>query len=82
MEARNHALMKTFSDAQFQVYKKTIENPEFYKSLMKKFILQGLIKLFERRVKVICLEKDVHLIEAISKDCIREFKELVKKEMN
>jgi V-type H+-transporting ATPase subunit E len=38
MEARNQAMMKVFSEAQYMVFRKIRDDPTFYKELLVKLI--------------------------------------------
>merc|ERR1712048_740946 len=45
-----------------------------HKELLKKLLLQGLIKLMEANIMISCRECDVDLIEEIKGDAISEYK--------
>ena len=55
------------------------ENEE-YREVLKKLIMQGLIKLLEKKVLIKCREKDVDLINGIIEEVKEEFIELMQKE--
>eukprot|EP00828_Plagiopyla_frontata_P014849 TRINITY_DN1934_c0_g1_i1.p1 TRINITY_DN1934_c0_g1~~TRINITY_DN1934_c0_g1_i1.p1 ORF type:complete len:256 (-),score=72.84 TRINITY_DN1934_c0_g1_i1:85-852(-) len=82
MEARDKAMLKCFGEAQYHVLQLIASQKDKYKLLLKQLILQGLVKLMENYVFIRCLQKDIPLIESILKECIKEFKELMKKELN
>ncbi|KAM3140828.1 hypothetical protein pb186bvf_007055 [Paramecium bursaria] len=53
-----------------------------YKVLLKKLIIQGMIKLLEARVELKCLEKDLNLVKHVLQECQNEFVEIIKRETN
>jgi V-type H+-transporting ATPase subunit E len=78
MQARNQALMKVFSDTQYQVYKMISDDPHFYKQLLQRLIVQGLIKMFEPRVLVRCLERDIDAVKSVIGPAKEEFLEILR----
>ena len=46
-----------------------------HKELLKKLLLQGLIKLMEAKIVIKCREQDVQLIEDIKDDAISEYRQ-------
>ncbi|KRW99882.1 hypothetical protein PPERSA_12558 [Pseudocohnilembus persalinus] len=81
MEARNKAMKKIFSMAQYHIYTKINQDQGYYKNILKKLMLQGLIQLFEKQVRIRCLQKDSKIIESILPEVIKEFKQIVKTEL-
>ncbi|EGR28914.1 vacuolar ATP synthase subunit e, putative [Ichthyophthirius multifiliis] len=83
MEARNRAMMKLFSDAQYSVFTKTKSDVNFYKDLLRKLMVQGFIKLFDEKIVYVrCLQKDKDLCSSIVDQAVSDFQRLVKQEMN
>ena len=91
MEARNRyfniplifrAMMKIFSDAQYQLYKKIRSEPQFYKDLLVKLIAQGLIKIYEKKVKIRCLKKDVKIVQECVPLAKKMFEDLIRLELD
>ena len=52
VQARNKAMMKVFSETQNRVLNRIKNDQGFYRQLLKKLIVQGLVKLMEREVVV------------------------------
>jgi V-type H+-transporting ATPase subunit E len=83
MEARNKyttlslsAIMKTVSVAQHRILADIVSNPAIYKDLIRKLIVEGLIKLFEEIVVIRfcsllsrCLKRDEALVESLLPAC-------------
>ena len=62
----------------------------FYKQLLKLLMVQGLIRLFENKVRIRylssfiirCLERDINLVKEVIGPAKREFLEILKKELD
>jgi hypothetical protein len=70
--------MKIVSVAQHKIIKDIIANQSVYKDLLRKLIVEGLIKLFEEKVVVKycviysrCLKRDEAMVESILLICKR-----------
>lgn len=48
-----------------------------YKSVLTKLIIQGLIKLLETEVNIICRKQDVDLIKSVLKDAAGQFTKMM-----
>ena len=48
-----------------------------YSELLKKLLVQGLIKLIERKVTLRCRESDHEILQAVIDDAVSEYKELM-----
>lgn len=81
MKSRNLASMKVFSDLQYKLFKRIREDHDFYSDLMRKLILQGIIKLFEHKIKIRCLEEDVSLVRKLIPQITDEFKKQAQTEL-
>ena len=49
--------------------------------MLKKLILQGLIKLMEEDVWVKCRKSDLATVQSVVEDCIKDYKAIMKKEV-
>lgn len=79
MQARNKTMLKLFSDAQFSVLKRIQEDKEYYKGLLKNFMVQGFIKLYgEQTVIVRCLKRDVPICKSVIGEAVKVFTALIK----
>lgn len=54
----------------------TTNDRQKYRELLKKLILQGMIKMLEETVEVKCLDKDLDLVRELLPQCQREFSEI------
>jgi len=62
---------------------KRIKNkPEDYKNTMKNLIIEGLIKLLDEHVNVICKKEDVNLVKNLLEPAKEDFLDLLKKNSN
>eukprot|EP00825_Cyclidium_porcatum_P046626 TRINITY_DN7386_c0_g1_i6.p2 TRINITY_DN7386_c0_g1~~TRINITY_DN7386_c0_g1_i6.p2 ORF type:complete len:194 (-),score=47.40 TRINITY_DN7386_c0_g1_i6:122-703(-) len=82
MQARFKATQKIFSIVQLQIQKKISDDKQFYQEILTKLMVQGYIKLLEEKVKIRCLKKDVDVIKKALPQSIKEFKQIMKKELN
>jgi len=80
MAARQDVAMKVKEDAKQQL-KKKLGNKDQYKEILKKQIIQGLIKMMEKEVQIRCKEADLNLVEAVLSDATKDFSALIKKGM-
>ena len=48
-----------------------------HKEVLKKLLIQGLIKLMESKIVVSCREQDVSLIEQVKDEAINEYKNMM-----
>ena len=55
-------------------------NDDQYRKLMKKLIVEGMIKMLEPIIYVRCLSRDTQLVESILSEAKSEFKSLLMKE--
>ena len=51
----------------------TLTNPSAYQELLRKLILQGMIKLLEEKIEVQCLKKDIATVKEVARKCEAEF---------
>lgn len=45
-------------------------------------MVQGFIKLFEEKVKIRCLQKDFEIVQSVIPLAVKEFQQIIKKELN
>ena len=55
-------------------------DPDEYRSLTKQLILQGLIRLIEPKVKIMCLQRDAAMIGELLPEIEREYTEVMQKQ--
>jgi V-type H+-transporting ATPase subunit E len=56
------------------------KDKESYKALLQKLIVQGLMKLQEANVELVCRAEDVNLVSAVLPDSVAEYKKRTKQE--
>jgi V-type H+-transporting ATPase subunit E len=62
-----------FEEARIHLLEKIKNKPEEYKNVMKNLIIQGLIKLLEDEVNIICKKEDYDLVCSIVNQAKEEF---------
>ena len=50
-----------------------LQNQNTYEELLRKLLIQGMIKLLEEKVEVQCLKKDLELVKKVAARCEQEF---------
>ena len=48
-----------------------------YRDLLKNLLVQGLIKLYEKEVKLRCRESDVEVLDSVIGEAVAEYKKLM-----
>ena len=79
--ARNKALIKLLNKTQISLLKKCRSDSNYYSALLKKLILEGLVKMMEPVVIIYCLQRDKVTVQDLLKECEQEFKSITKKEL-
>ena len=81
MNARND-LMKNLVQETLTYLEEEFANPESdeYREVIKKLIMQGLIKLLEPKVLIKCREKDLDMINGLIEEVQNEYAELMQAE--
>jgi len=80
LKARDDGIKKVFEEAHKRLITLT-KDKNAYKHLLKDLIVQGLVKLDEADVSILCREEDKSLVEAVLKDAIQQFKKITNKEI-
>lgn len=68
------------AQAELHLKNKIVSNKDQYKALMKKLIVEGMIKMLEPVILVRCLQRDSSLVESILDEAKNEFQSLVAKD--
>jgi vacuolar-type H+-ATPase subunit E/Vma4 len=76
--ATNKTLLKLLNKTQLMLNDKINKDKGFYKDLMGKLILQGLLKLLEPIVDIRCLPRDKALVESLLEKCASDFSKKLK----
>ena len=69
-----------FEDAKTQLIKKIKNNPEEYRKILKDLLVQGLIRLLDDKVNVLCKKEDYDIVKELIEEAKNEFLEKLKKE--
>ncbi|KYQ92166.1 vacuolar H+-ATPase E subunit [Tieghemostelium lacteum] len=81
LKAREDCIRDVVQEAQKRLT--TIsENKEKYTQILKNLILQGLVKLSEKEVSIVCRKEDIPLVEKVLKDTEHEYKKNTQKSVN
>jgi len=77
MQARDELVQKVKKTAVAKLGSKATADANAYAELLKKLIIQGLIKLNEPRVEVQCREADLPLVRKVLEPAAREYEKLI-----
>ena len=55
-----------------------VQDKEIYEKVLKKLIIQGLIKLLDKDINIICKEKDLETVKSVVDEAKEEFESLMK----
>ena len=69
LNLRNKVLIKLLNKTQITLLKKCRQDNDYYKQLLKKLILQALVKMMEPKITIQCLQRDVILVKEILEEC-------------
>ena len=78
---RNNLLENLKLDTEKKL-RENIKDKNNYGNLMKNLIVQGMIRLLEKKIVIKCKESDVNLIKGLLVDCEKEYKAFLKKSVN
>jgi V-type H+-transporting ATPase subunit E len=65
MKARNDCMNQLLEEARSELAHRSKKNPTQYKKVLEDLIVNGLIKLLEKNVSVLCRACDKHLVEDV-----------------
>jgi len=77
LKSREEAIQKVLEEAHKSLVK--LSKSPAYKDLLKKLIVQGLLKMEEEKVMVVCRQEDVSVVESALADAVAEYKTKSKK---
>lgn len=81
MQSRNNIVMKILDESELYIAQRIEQDKGFYRELLKKLIIQAFIKLFEKKVIIRCLSRDKDFVEELVPECVHEFQDFVRKEL-
>ena len=77
MQKRDELVQKVKQAAIVKLASAATSNPTAYAELLKKLIIQGLIKLNESRVEVQCREVDLPIVRKVLEPAAREYEKMI-----
>jgi V-type H+-transporting ATPase subunit E len=77
MQARDELVQKVKKAAVQKLASHATANQASYAELLKKLVVQGLIKLNESRVEVQCREVDVRIVQKVLEPAAREYERMI-----
>ena len=78
MNVRQDLIQSMLEDAKKRLSK--LSRTSDYKDLLLKLLVQGLLKLQEKNVKVKCRQQDLALVKSISSSAVKEYQKFMKNE--
>jgi V-type H+-transporting ATPase subunit E len=82
LKVKIECVNNVFEETEKSLVERIKSKPEDYKKVMKNLIIQGLIKLLEDNVNIVCRKEDVELIKQVKDQAKSEFLDLLNKESN
>lgn len=80
LKVKIECVNKVFDDAKVALAERIKAKPNDYKSVLKNLVIQGLIKLLEDKVVIVCKKSDVEVIQSILDEAKAEFLDLLKRD--
>lgn len=81
LKAKIDGINTIFEESKNQLRKIIQNEPETYKTVLKNLIIQGLIKLLEDNVNLLCLKKDYDIVCGIVDEAKKEFLDKLRSEL-
>eukprot|EP01115_Flamella_aegyptia_P001532 TRINITY_DN1251_c0_g1_i2.p1 TRINITY_DN1251_c0_g1~~TRINITY_DN1251_c0_g1_i2.p1 ORF type:complete len:233 (+),score=100.77 TRINITY_DN1251_c0_g1_i2:107-805(+) len=81
LKARDEGIQKIYAEAHHAVAAVT-KDPTKYKKLLHDLIVQGLMKLDEPKVSVVCRKQDAHLVKDVLSGAVAEYTSKAKKQVD
>ena len=78
MTARSKHVEQSFKDSKNELAAFVSHNPEVFKDLLKKLICQGLIKLMEAEVTIVCRKSDLKLVQSVLVEATSLYKSIMR----
>jgi len=81
LKAREEGVQRLLTQAHGRLTEVS-KDPNSYKKLLQALILQGLLKLQEPRVQIICRKEDKNLVDQVVRQAADEYKQKVNKDIH
>lgn len=79
MNCRNDCLEKLKEETKTRLIEVMKSNPDLYRATLKNLIIQGMIKLLEENVELLCRNRgEEEMVKGMLKECQKEYSELMK----
>lgn len=84
LEIQNHRnkLLDNLKSETETKLRENIKDKNKYSNLIKNLIVQGMLRLLEKKIVIKCKEEDVALIKGLLDDCKKEYKAFLKKNVD
>lgn len=80
LKVKIECVNNVFEEAKTHLINRIKNKPNDYKVVIKNIIIQGLIKLLEENVNIVCKKTDFDLVTSVLEQAKTEFLELLKRE--
>ena len=81
MVERNKWAEEAYKSSHIKLNERMTKKPKEYKALLKNLIVQGLIKLMESNVRIMCRESDEDIVKDVLEEAAQEYKTLMKEQV-
>lgn len=82
MNARQDVILKIKDDSKDSLKQRVQGDKNHYKGMLKKLIVQGLIKMMEKSILIRCRSEDNDVVSSVLSEAATEFSKLIKDECN
>jgi V-type H+-transporting ATPase subunit E len=79
--AKNKAILKLLNHTQLIMIER-IKDKKVYSKILQDIIVESLVKLMEPKVFIRCLKKDVDTVKGVISACVKQYKQILKDELN
>jgi V-type H+-transporting ATPase subunit E len=80
LKVKIECVNNVFEEAKTALVQRIKNKPNDYKKVLKDLIIQGLIKLLEEQVVIVCKKDDLETIKSVLEEAKTEFLELLKRD--
>ena len=80
MKCRNEQLTKLKELVKERILSDLASDTDLYRETLKKMIIQGMIKLLEDRITLICREGEEGMVQDLVEECQNEYAEIMQRE--
>lgn len=81
VQKHRSVLLADLKDETEKRLRKAVNDPERYRPLLKQLIFQGVVRLLEAEVVILCREQDRETIEGLTREVEEDYQEFMRKEI-